>query len=500
MSARLGAVQLRPGAGRPVPRPHRGQPARLLARGRPRDRRGGAQAHRGGAHRGVGDPQHLPRRPRRPRRRAARAGDAAPARTSSASSTGSTKRPRITAFNDFGGRTPSDKPPIKTPRELAKERGEPWPPGRARSRPRRRHAPVGSVPAAAPTARPATPVPTAASAPRPGRRAGRPTGGRRLRAAAPPGSRRPRAARSPVADPATAHARVDPATSRRHPGSAAPHDYRQRPRRAWRPADHAAPGRPWRAARRSPAGRQSSRCPGVPGGSPTADGTPTAASEDAARRRQPGTTPGGEDDREDTPLTAAEQRARPASCRRSTPAPRRRSASCSSPSARTRTARACGTRPARVARAYAEIFAGLLHRPRRRPGQDVRREPRRAGPGQGHPDVLHAASTTCVPFHGVAHVGYIPGSGGRVTGLSKLARRRRPLRPPSAGPGAPHRPGRRRARAQARAARGDRRDRRRAPVHVGCAASASRGRAPRRRPCAGSSRRSRQLARGGARR
>ncbi|MEV6233814.1 ATP-dependent zinc metalloprotease FtsH [Saccharopolyspora shandongensis] len=38
------------------------------------------------------------------------------------------KRPRITAFNDFGGRTPSDKPPIKTRGELAKERGEPWPP------------------------------------------------------------------------------------------------------------------------------------------------------------------------------------------------------------------------------------------------------------------------------------------------------------------------------------------------------------------------------------
>ncbi|MRH90432.1 ATP-dependent zinc metalloprotease FtsH [Nocardia sp. SYP-A9097] len=37
------------------------------------------------------------------------------------------KRPRITAFNDFGGRTPSDRPPVKTPRELATERGEPWP-------------------------------------------------------------------------------------------------------------------------------------------------------------------------------------------------------------------------------------------------------------------------------------------------------------------------------------------------------------------------------------
>ncbi|MBV9314128.1 MAG: ATP-dependent zinc metalloprotease FtsH [Pseudonocardia sp.] len=38
------------------------------------------------------------------------------------------KRPRITAFNDFGGRTPSDKPPILTPAERAKERGEAWPP------------------------------------------------------------------------------------------------------------------------------------------------------------------------------------------------------------------------------------------------------------------------------------------------------------------------------------------------------------------------------------
>ncbi|MDT5009148.1 MAG: cell division protease FtsH [Mycobacterium sp.] len=37
------------------------------------------------------------------------------------------KRPRLTLFDDFGGRIPSDKPPIKTPGELAIERGEPWP-------------------------------------------------------------------------------------------------------------------------------------------------------------------------------------------------------------------------------------------------------------------------------------------------------------------------------------------------------------------------------------
>ncbi len=54
------------------------------------------------------------------------------------------KRPRITAFNDFGGRTPSDKPPILTPAERAHERGEPWPP---HTEPVREPAPVGSYPA-----------------------------------------------------------------------------------------------------------------------------------------------------------------------------------------------------------------------------------------------------------------------------------------------------------------------------------------------------------------
>src|SRR5215207_7195636 len=37
------------------------------------------------------------------------------------------KRPRLTMCDDFGGRIPSDKPPIKTPGELAIERGEAWP-------------------------------------------------------------------------------------------------------------------------------------------------------------------------------------------------------------------------------------------------------------------------------------------------------------------------------------------------------------------------------------
>jgi cell division protease FtsH len=71
------------------------------------------------------------------------------------------KRPRITAFNDFGERTPSDKPPIKTPAERARERGEPWPP---HTEPVREPAPVGSYPGGAngvPTPGPnGGPVPT----------------------------------------------------------------------------------------------------------------------------------------------------------------------------------------------------------------------------------------------------------------------------------------------------------------------------------------------------
>ena len=54
------------------------------------------------------------------------------------------KRPRITEFNDFGGRTPSDRPPVKTRGELAKERGEVWPP--VSDTP----TPVGTVPAPVP--------------------------------------------------------------------------------------------------------------------------------------------------------------------------------------------------------------------------------------------------------------------------------------------------------------------------------------------------------------
>jgi cell division protease FtsH len=57
------------------------------------------------------------------------------------------KRPHITVFNEFGERVPSDKPPIKTPGELAMERGEPWPPPQEeKPAPRPAPAPVGTAP------------------------------------------------------------------------------------------------------------------------------------------------------------------------------------------------------------------------------------------------------------------------------------------------------------------------------------------------------------------
>ena len=77
--------------------------------------------------------------------------------------------------------------------------------------------------------------------------------------------------------------------------------------------------------------------------------------------------------------------------------------------------------PDRVARAYREMFAGLYTEP-----DDVLSTTF----DEGHDELVLVRDiplySTCehhlVPFHGFAHVGYIPGSSGRVTGLSKLAR------------------------------------------------------------------------------
>ncbi|GAA5212126.1 MULTISPECIES: GTP cyclohydrolase I FolE [Streptomyces] len=77
--------------------------------------------------------------------------------------------------------------------------------------------------------------------------------------------------------------------------------------------------------------------------------------------------------------------------------------------------------PARVARAYKEIFAGLWQEPR-----DVLTTTF----DLGHDEMVLVKDievfSTCehhlVPFRGVAHVGYIPSTNGKITGLSKLAR------------------------------------------------------------------------------
>ena len=77
--------------------------------------------------------------------------------------------------------------------------------------------------------------------------------------------------------------------------------------------------------------------------------------------------------------------------------------------------------PARVARAYAEVFSGLAQDPGQVLGTTFDVE---------HEEMilvrdieLHSmCEHHLVPFHGAAHVGYIPGADGRVVGLSKLAR------------------------------------------------------------------------------
>ncbi|ORA83973.1 GTP cyclohydrolase I FolE [Mycobacterium malmoense] len=77
--------------------------------------------------------------------------------------------------------------------------------------------------------------------------------------------------------------------------------------------------------------------------------------------------------------------------------------------------------PARVARAYREMFAGLYTDPDTVLNTMFDEE---------HDELVIVKEiplySTCehhlVSFHGVAHVGYIPGADGRVTGLSKIAR------------------------------------------------------------------------------
>ncbi|UGQ15497.1 GTP cyclohydrolase I FolE [Yinghuangia sp. ASG 101] len=77
--------------------------------------------------------------------------------------------------------------------------------------------------------------------------------------------------------------------------------------------------------------------------------------------------------------------------------------------------------PARVARSYREIFAGLRQSP-----EDVLTTTFDLGHDEmvlvKDIEVYSSCEHHLVPFHGVAHVGYIPSEDGQITGLSKLAR------------------------------------------------------------------------------
>ncbi len=124
----------------------------------------------------------------------------------------------------------------------------------------------------------------------------------------------------------------------------------------------------------------------------------------ARERRQPGARAG--------------RRRRRRSTRRG---PRPPCASCSSRSARTPSATACSTPRRGWPGRTREMFAGLRQTP-----EDVLTTTF----DLGHDEMVLVKDielySTCehhlVPFHGVAHVGYIPGEDGRITGLSKLAR------------------------------------------------------------------------------
>ena len=77
--------------------------------------------------------------------------------------------------------------------------------------------------------------------------------------------------------------------------------------------------------------------------------------------------------------------------------------------------------PARVARAYQEMFSGLHTDPDAVLNTMFDEDHDELVIVKGIP-LYSTCEHHLVSFHGVAHVGYIPGTDGRVTGLSKIAR------------------------------------------------------------------------------
>ncbi|MGH3614514.1 MAG: GTP cyclohydrolase I FolE [Pseudonocardia sp.] len=77
--------------------------------------------------------------------------------------------------------------------------------------------------------------------------------------------------------------------------------------------------------------------------------------------------------------------------------------------------------PARVARCYEEIFAGLYADPDSVLDKTFDEDHQELILMKDIP-IFSLCEHHLVPFHGMAHVGYIPSVSGRVTGLSKLVR------------------------------------------------------------------------------
>ncbi|MCS4490241.1 GTP cyclohydrolase I FolE [Corynebacterium sp. ES2794-CONJ1] len=77
--------------------------------------------------------------------------------------------------------------------------------------------------------------------------------------------------------------------------------------------------------------------------------------------------------------------------------------------------------PARVARAYEEIFQGLYEDPTVVLEKSFSEDHREIVLVKDIP-IYSTCEHHLVPFFGRAHIGYIPGESGKVTGLSKLAR------------------------------------------------------------------------------
>ncbi|MGW1885783.1 GTP cyclohydrolase I FolE [Streptomyces sp. NPDC001970] len=77
--------------------------------------------------------------------------------------------------------------------------------------------------------------------------------------------------------------------------------------------------------------------------------------------------------------------------------------------------------PGRVARAYKELLVGLTQKP-----EDVLTTTFDLGHDEmvlvKDIEIVSLCEHHLLPFHGVAHVGYIPATTGKITGLSKLAR------------------------------------------------------------------------------